>query len=34
VYEEQVGPLRAEAVNRHLAAMDGAVVHDPENAPC
>ena len=34
VYEEHVGPLRAQAVDRLLAAMGGAVVHDPENAPC
>ena len=34
MYEGHVGPLRAEAVNRPLAAVGGAVVHDPENAPC
>jgi len=34
VHENHVGPLRAEAVDRPLAAMGGAVVHDPENAPC
>ena len=34
VYEKHVGPLRAEAVDRLLAAMGGAVVHDPEDAPC
>ncbi len=34
VYEKHVGPLRAEAVDRLLAAIGGAVVHDPEDAPC
>src|SRR5713101_3744593 len=34
VYEEHVGPLRAQAVDRLLAAMGGTVVHDPENATC
>ena len=34
VDEEHVGPLRAEASNRLLAAMGRAVVHDPENAAC
>src|SRR5713101_3344785 len=34
VYEEHVGPLRAEAVDRLLAAMGGTVVDDPENTTC
>src|SRR5215469_9698598 len=33
MYEEKVGPLRAEAVHGSLAAVSGAVVHDPEDAP-
>ena len=34
VHQEHVGPLRAQAVDRLLAAMGGTVVHDPENATC
>jgi hypothetical protein len=34
VHEEHVGPLRAKTIDRLLAAMGRAVVHDPENATC
>ena len=32
VYEKQVAPLRAQAVDRLLAAMSGTIVHDPKDA--
>jgi hypothetical protein len=32
VYEKQVGPLAAQAVDCLLAAMGGTIVHDPEDA--
>jgi hypothetical protein len=34
VHEEHVGPLRAKTIDRLLAAVGRAVVHDPENATC
>src|SRR5882672_4153878 len=34
VHEDHVGPSRAQAVDRLLAAMGGTVDHDPENATC
>jgi hypothetical protein len=33
VCQELIGPLRADAVHGCLAAMSGAVVHVPEDAP-
>jgi hypothetical protein len=34
VHEDHVRPLRAQAVDRLLAAMGGTLVPDPENATC